>query len=43
MTLKTTTGAGVLEWLQVDKHLAATGVLQSSVKRAKKILTNLET
>jgi hypothetical protein len=37
MPLKIKTGAGVLEWLHVDKHCTATGVLQSSVKRAKNI------
>jgi hypothetical protein len=43
MTLKIKTGAGILEWLHVDKHRAATGVLQSSVKRAKKNINELET
>jgi len=37
MPLRIKTGAGVLKWLHVDKHCAATGVLQSSVKRAKNV------
>jgi hypothetical protein len=37
MSLRIKTGAGVLEWLQVDKHCAAKGVLQSSVKRSKNV------
>jgi hypothetical protein len=37
MPLKIKTGTGILEWLYVDKHYAATGVLQYSMKRPKNI------